>query len=156
MLKDIFFTPIPCTYSSSLLDGMARNCYYYFIYMDSQDHAIDHVWIHFIPTSLYPRREKIIWSELESNPGPLASQATLLTTRQLLLGQFAQRFHKWTFFAKLQYLAWLCKTSDASFSQHQIFSLASFALLHKVANICFSPKPHILSRSGSSSWSSLP
>ena len=81
-----FFTPIPCTYTSSLLDGMARNCYYYFIYMDSQDHAIYHVWIHFIPTALYPRREKIIWSELESNPGPLASQATALTTRLLLLG----------------------------------------------------------------------
>ena len=41
--------------------------------MDTQDHTIYHVWIHFIPTSVYPRREKTIWSELELNPGPLAS-----------------------------------------------------------------------------------
>ena len=59
----------------------------FIFYMDTQDHAIYHVWIHFIPTSLYPRREKTIWSELESNPGPLASQATALTTRPWLLGR---------------------------------------------------------------------
>ena len=35
----------------------------------------------------YTRGEKTIWSELESNPGPLASQATALTTRPWLLGQ---------------------------------------------------------------------
>ena len=52
-----------------------------------QDHVIYHVWIHFIPTTLYPRREKTIWSELELNPGPLASQATTLTTRPWLLRQ---------------------------------------------------------------------
>ena len=58
-----------------------------FFYMATQDHAIYHVWIHFIPTSLYLRGEKTIWSELESNPDPLASQATTLTTRPRLLGQ---------------------------------------------------------------------
>ena len=31
-----------------------------FIYMDTQDHAIYPVWIHFIPTSLFLRREKPI------------------------------------------------------------------------------------------------
>ena len=55
---EVFFTPIPCTYTSSLLDGMAKN--YFIFYMDTQDHAVYHVWIHFIPTSLYPRREKTI------------------------------------------------------------------------------------------------
>ena len=37
----------------------------------------------------YTRGEENIWSELESNPGPLASrpQATALTTRPWLLGQ---------------------------------------------------------------------
>ena len=54
--------------------------------MDTQDHGIYQVWIQFIPTSLYPRREKTVWSELESNPGPLASQVTDLITRQLHLG----------------------------------------------------------------------
>ena len=44
-----FFCPIPCTYTSLLLGGVARN---FFNYMDMQDHAIFHVWIHFIPTSL--------------------------------------------------------------------------------------------------------
>ena len=40
---------------------------------------------------LIPKEKKNIWSELESNPGPLAScsQATALTTRQWLLA------HKW-------------------------------------------------------------
>ena len=42
-----FFTPIPCTYTSLPLDGMAR---IFFIYMDTQDHAIFCVWIYFIPT----------------------------------------------------------------------------------------------------------
>ena len=78
-----FFTPIPCT--SLPLDGMAKN--YLIFYMDTQEHAIYHVWFHFIPTSLYPRREKNIWSELESYPDPLASQATTLTTRPWLLRQ---------------------------------------------------------------------
>ena len=31
-------------------------------------------------------KTKTIWSELESNPGPLAPQATALTTRPCLLG----------------------------------------------------------------------
>ena len=34
--------------------GIILHC----IYMDMQDHSIYRVWIHFIPTSLYPRREK--------------------------------------------------------------------------------------------------
>ena len=34
----------------------------------------------------YTREEKNIWSELESNLGPLASQSTALTTRPWLLG----------------------------------------------------------------------
>ena len=80
-----FFTPIPCTYTSLPLDGMAKN-YYCFFYMDTQDHVIYHAWIHFIPTSLYPRRERTIWYELGSNPGPHASQATALTTKPWLLG----------------------------------------------------------------------
>ena len=58
----------------------------FFFYMDTQYHAMYHVWILYIPTTLFPRREKTSWSELESNPGPLASQATALTTRPWLLG----------------------------------------------------------------------
>ena len=30
----------------------------FFIYMDTQDHPINNGWINFIPSSLYPRREK--------------------------------------------------------------------------------------------------
>ena len=48
--------------------------------MDTQDHAIYHVWIHLLPTSNAPG-EKPFGHELESNPGSLASQATALTTR---------------------------------------------------------------------------
>ena len=67
--KDIFFTPIPCTYTSSPLDGMARNyIYIFFISMDTQDHAIYRVWIHFVSTSLYPRRRKtfgLSWNQTQ-------------------------------------------------------------------------------------------
>ena len=47
-------------------------------------HAIYHGWIHF-SYILIPERRKFIWFELESYPGPLASQATSLTTRPCLL-----------------------------------------------------------------------
>ena len=50
------FTPIPCTNTSLLLDGWPGIIIITFIYMDTQDHAIYCVWIHFIPTSLYLRR----------------------------------------------------------------------------------------------------
>ena len=83
--KDDVSTPIPCTHTSLPLDGMARNAL--FISMDMQDHAIYQVWSHFYPTSLYlMRRRKSIWSLLEWNPGPLASQLTALTSRPCLLG----------------------------------------------------------------------
>ena len=48
--------------------------------MDTQGHGIYHVWIHLFPTS-YALGEKTFGLELESKPGPLASQATALTTR---------------------------------------------------------------------------
>ena len=83
------------------------------IYMDTQDHATYRVWIHFIPTSLYPRREKTIWSELELKPGPLASQATALTTRPLLLGQEVERC--------------LVKSSDYFFGGTQLLCFALMA-----------------------------
>ena len=53
-----------------------------YFYMDTQDHAIYHVWIQLFHTS-YARGEKPFGLELESNPSPLASQATALTTRPL-------------------------------------------------------------------------
>ena len=52
--------------------------------MDMQDHAIRCVWIHFIPTSFNRGENKNMRSELGSNPGPLALQATALTTRPWL------------------------------------------------------------------------
>ena len=41
--------------------------YYYFIYMDTQDHTNCCVWIYFIPTSLYQRREEnhLIWNQIQ-------------------------------------------------------------------------------------------
>ena len=82
-----FFTPIPCTYSSLPLDGMARNYYFYLHgYARSRNlSCLDP----FSSNLLIPKEKKNIWSELESNPGPLASQATALTTRPWLLGQQA-------------------------------------------------------------------
>ena len=53
----LFFTPTPCTYTSSWLDAWL-GISIIFIYMEMQDHVIYRDWIHFIPTSLYPRREE--------------------------------------------------------------------------------------------------
>ena len=47
-----------------------------FIFMDTQDHTIYCVWIHFIPTTYTRGEKKNIWSELESNARPLASHVT--------------------------------------------------------------------------------
>ena len=60
---------------------MARLGIILFIDMDMQDHANYHVWIHlfFLP-AMPEERRKTIGSVLELNPGPLASQATALTT----------------------------------------------------------------------------
>ena len=53
----------------------------FIFYMDTQYHAIYHVQIHFFSYLLIPEERNTIWSELELNPGPLAPQATALTTR---------------------------------------------------------------------------
>ena len=42
---------------------------------------------------LIPEEKKNIWSELELNPGPLASQATTLTTRPWLLGHLEEYYN---------------------------------------------------------------
>ena len=51
------------------LDAMARNYYIYlYFYLDTQDHAIYRVWIHFVPTPLYPRRRKtfgLSWNQTQ-------------------------------------------------------------------------------------------
>ena len=80
----IFFTPIPCTYTSLLLDGMARN-YYFNLHGYARSCNLSCL-DPFHSYLLYPRRRKNIWSELESNSGHLASQVTALTTRPWLLG----------------------------------------------------------------------
>ena len=55
---------------------MARNYYFFLIYMDTQDQANLSCLGPFYSYLLIPKVKKNIWSELESNPGPLASQAT--------------------------------------------------------------------------------
>ena len=87
MMTSYFFTLIPCTYASLPLDGTARS-YYYFLstWIRKSTQFVMSRSILFLPP--YTRGEKKhIWYELESNPGPLASQATVLTTRPWLLGQ---------------------------------------------------------------------
>ena len=79
------FNPISCYYTSLPLDGAARNLLLFlFIDMDTQDHTICHIWINLLFLPPMPEKRKTIWSELESNPGPLASQGTALTSRQTM------------------------------------------------------------------------
>ena len=77
-----FFTPIPCSYTSSLLDGVARN---FFLHGYARSRNLSHLDPFIFPTS-YARGEKRLGIELESNPDPLALQATALTTRPSRLG----------------------------------------------------------------------
>ena len=76
-----FLTPIPRSYTSLPVDGVARNISFFlstWIRKIMQFIMFGSIYFSYL---LCPRREKTIWSELESNPGPLASQATTLTTR---------------------------------------------------------------------------
>ena len=83
-----FFTPKPCAYTSSPLDGMARNCIILFFYLHEYARSRNLLCLDpFYSNLLIPEERINIRSELESKPGPLASQATALTTRQWLLRQ---------------------------------------------------------------------
>ena len=67
----------------------------FFNYLESQGHAICCVWVHLFFLPLTPKeRRKTIWSELESNQSPPASQATALTTRPCLIEQDIYKCHK--------------------------------------------------------------
>ena len=134
-LEFFFLLPYLALQLVSPLDGMARN---FFFYMYTQEHAIHHVWIHLIPTSLYPRREKTIWSELELNPGPLASQATALTTRPWLLGQICLWINVKPYLnvdkpALMAHLSW--QISERFYKGHwlqNVYSLFSMAQLYEL------------------------
>ena len=72
---DGFFTPRPRSYTTSLLDGVARNYFSYFFYLPGYARSTQFIVFGSIYSYLLcPRREeKTTWSELESNPGPRAS-----------------------------------------------------------------------------------
>ena len=88
-LQSCFFTPIPRSYTSSPLGGVARN-YFSYYYLPGCARSTQFI----VSGSIYsyrlcPRREeKTTWSELDSNPVDNFSypQATALTTRPCLLG----------------------------------------------------------------------
>ena len=99
-LRLLFLLPYLACYTTSPLDGMARNYYYYFYlhgYARSRNlSCLDQ----FNTYLLIPEERKNIWSELEPNPGPLASQATALTTRPWLLGLFKGLWFYVVFFVR--------------------------------------------------------
>ena len=91
--NDFFYshTSFSQTHTSLPLDGVARN---YLFYLHGYARSC-HLWSldPFFPTSYALGEKKTIWSELESNPGPLAPQATALTTRPCLLGLYMQMMY---------------------------------------------------------------
>ena len=78
--------------------------------------------IYFFLTPIAEKR-KTIWSELELNPGPLAPQATTLTTRPWLLGL---QVLKVILLCTAE--GWNARTYSISFGRSHILSVAS---LHK-------------------------
>ena len=72
-------TPIPCSYTSLLLAGVAWN-FFKNLHGPARSHNLSCMEQFNFPTSY----EKPFGLELESNPSPLASQATALTTRSCL------------------------------------------------------------------------
>ena len=86
---------LPCLALTLVRREMAWLGIVFFIYLESQGHAICCVWVHLFFLPLTPKeRRKTIWSELESNQSPPASQATALTTRPCLLEQDIYKYHK--------------------------------------------------------------
>ena len=83
VLDIFFYTPIPCSYTSLPLVGVARNFFLSLFLSTWICRTMQFVMSGslYVSYPLCPRREKTIWSELRLNPGPLASQATILTTR---------------------------------------------------------------------------
>ena len=83
--KFCFLIPYLALILALLLDGMARND---FFHLDRCARAHILCLDPFYSYLLIPEEKKNIWSELELNPGPLAShtQVTALTTRPWLLG----------------------------------------------------------------------
>ena len=87
----LFFAPIPCSYTC----GAARN--YFSSFLSARICKIMQFILYgsiYCSYILCPRR-KTIWSELESNQGPLASQVTALTTRPCLVGQAFDYIYFW-------------------------------------------------------------
>ena len=68
-----FLLPYLALLLVSPLDGMARN-YYYYYYFHLDGYARAHILCldPFYSYLLIPEEKKTFWSELESNPGPLA------------------------------------------------------------------------------------
>ena len=85
-IESNFITPIPRAYTSSPPDDVARNFLFsFYIHGYARSHNFSSLDPFFQP--LMPLERKTLRSELESNPGPLASQATTLTTRPCLLNR---------------------------------------------------------------------
>ena len=86
----IIFTPIPCTCTSLRLYGVAMNYDFYF-YLHGYAGSCNLSCLDpFFSCLLTSEEKKNIWFELELNPGPLASQATALTTSPWLLASLSQ------------------------------------------------------------------
>ena len=86
----VFFPPIPCTYTSWPLDGVARNHISCVIYLDTQESCNLLCPNAFIPTSCARGEKKKHLVSAGIKPRSLCfnySQATVLTTRPCLLGQ---------------------------------------------------------------------
>ena len=92
----IFHSHSQHLYYVCLKDGAAGIIIFIQQHMDTQNYAFHHVGIHFFfPTTLCPRRRKIIWTKLDSNSHhllPKFLQWTALSIRPWPLGLLGSGF----------------------------------------------------------------
>ena len=81
---DYFFAPIPSSHSSFPQDGAARNYLSFYLHGFARSCNLLCLDPFIFPTSYVWGEKKTIWSELELNLGPFASQSIGRTTRPCL------------------------------------------------------------------------
>ena len=94
-LLEVFF-PIPCTYTSLPLDGMAK-IYFYFLHGYARSCNLSCLGP-FFSHLLIPeeRKNHLVWAEIQPRSTcVICSQATALTTRPCLLGQAYLSWSAW-------------------------------------------------------------
>ena len=112
---------------------MARNSFYPHGY--TRSHNLSYLGPFYSYLLMAKERRKTIWSELESNPIPLASQASALNTRPWLLGLKYMICYDWLVWCKFSF--WITSNAFVLLGYHS----SAFNKKHTcICAIVFAPR----------------